>query len=62
MKTSTRSKGNYLMFERIHLIEGILREGYYPNANTIQKKLRKKWDLNTQFLRFGGMFNLSKKD
>lgn len=42
MKTSTRSKGNYLMFERIHLIEGILREGYYPNANTIQKKLKEE--------------------
>lgn len=40
MKTSIRSKGNYLMFERIRLIEDILREGYYPNAISIQKKVR----------------------
>lgn len=40
MKTTTRSKGNYLMFERIRLIEAMLKEGCYPNANTIKKKLR----------------------
>lgn len=42
MKTSTRSKGNYLMFERIRLIEEILKEDYYPNANTIQKKVKEE--------------------
>ena len=45
MKTSTRRKGTYLMIERIHLSEEILKDSCYPNANTIQKKLREELGL-----------------
>ena len=36
----TRNKGNYLMIERLRIIEDTIKKGNYPNTNILQKKIR----------------------
>ncbi len=35
-------KGNYLMFERLFIIQEAIQHGYYPNSTVLQKKIREQ--------------------
>lgn len=36
----TRNRGNYLIIERLRIIEDTIKKGNYPNTNILQKKIR----------------------